>query len=105
MDAILERSTQAEDEHLSVVCCFFYFLIICLYISFNEFKGVKSFRGHIFNVGFRGEFFINCDSEILCIFSGFQFNVVKFIWKDYWFFLFCYTNHFTFIRIKFHRPV
>ena len=90
--------------NISVVCCFFYFLIICLYISFNEFKGVKSFGGHIFNVGFPGEF-LNCDSEILCIFSGFQFNVVKFIRKDDWFLLFCYTNHFTFIWIKFHGPV
>ena len=61
-----------------IFCCFF-FLIICLYISFNEFQGVKIFRGHIFNAGFPEEFFINCDSEVLGIFSGFQLDVMKFI--------------------------
>ena len=55
--------------------------------------------------GFKENSSFNCDSEILCIFSGFQFNVVKFIRKDDWFLLFCYTNHFTFIWIKFHGPV
>ena len=40
--------------------------------------------------------------KILCIFSCFQFKIVKLILEDDRIFLFSYTNHFTFIRIKFH---
>ena len=87
--AVLELMT-----NISGVCCFLYFLIICLFTSFNEFQGVKSCGGHIFSVGFPGEFFINCDSEVLGIFSSFQFDVVKFIWKDDWFLL-CFVTQIT----------
>ena len=31
--------------NISVVCCFFYFLIVCLYIPFNKVLGIVSFIG------------------------------------------------------------
>ena len=62
MGAIQGRSIQAEGEHK----CFFNFLIICLYISF---EGVVCFRGHIFNVEFPIKVITNGDSKVLSIFS------------------------------------
>ena len=55
--------------NISVVGCFFNFLIICLYISFDKFQGVVCFRGHIFNVGFPIKVITNGDSKVISIFS------------------------------------
>ena len=52
---------------ISVVSCFFNFLIICLYISFNKFQRVVCFRGHIFNVGTPIKVITNCDSKVFSI--------------------------------------
>ena len=90
---------------ISVVSCFFYFLIVCLYISFNKFQGVVSFGSHIFNVGFPVKVIADCDSKVFSIFSGFQFRIVKFVWENDWTFLFSNINHFTFVWVEFHGPV
>ena len=55
--------------NISVVSCFFNFLIICLYISFDKFQGVVCFRGHIFNVGFPIKVITNGDSKVFSIFG------------------------------------
>ena len=55
--------------NVSVVSCFFNFLIICLYISFNKFQGALCFRGQYFNVGFPIKVNFNCDSKVFSIFS------------------------------------
>ena len=55
--------------NISVVSCFFNFLIICLYISIDKFQGVVCFRGHIFNVGFPIKVINNGDSKVFSIFS------------------------------------
>ena len=73
--------------NISVVCCFFYFLIVCLYIPFNKFQCVISFRSHIFNVRFPVQDITNCDSRVLSIFSRFQFCIVKFVWEHDWIFV------------------
>ena len=81
--------------NISVVCCFLYFLIVCLNIPFNKFQGVISFESHIFEVGFPVKVITNCDSKVFSLFSRFQFCIVKFVWENDWIFLFGYTNHFT----------
>ena len=50
--------------NISFVGNFFYFLVVCLYISFNKFQGVESFGRHIFNVGFPVEVIADCDSKV-----------------------------------------
>ena len=55
--------------NISFVSCFFYFLVVCLYMSFNKFQGVESFESHIFNVGFPVEVIADCDSKVFSIFS------------------------------------